>query len=54
MGSKSLSISEVDPSFGTDVILAGTVKVVFTFFQKKGRVGMIKKGTFVKTQGHFS
>ena len=27
--------------------------VVFTFFQKKGRVGMIKKGTFVGQKGAF-
>ena len=25
--------------------------VVFTFFQKKGRAGMIKKGTFVRQKG---
>ena len=25
--------------------------LVFTFFQKKGRVGMIKKGTFVRKKG---
>ena len=25
--------------------------IVFTFFQKKGRVGMIKKGTFVRQKG---
>ena len=27
------------------------IDVVFTFFQKKGRVGMIKKGTFVSQKG---
>ena len=27
------------------------VPLVFTFFQKKGRVGMIKKGTFVRQKG---
>ena len=27
------------------------IELVFTFFQKKGRVGIIKKGTFVRQKG---